>query len=96
MKILIRFHYFFRVAVGPNDLDEGQNERPLTLAFKEPETSELGPVSRHSISTPVLDENDYSPPKSPVRRTLSEPPESHKGQNSIDFKASMIAIVISL
>ena len=52
-----------RSSTGPNDQAEGQtqNERPITLAFKEPETSELGPISRLSVSTPVLDEGDHSP-----------------------------------
>jgi len=78
-------------STGPNDQAEGQtqNERPITLAFQEPETSELGPISRLSVSTPVLDEGDHSPspPKSPVRRTLSEPPEGQGDHVVIDFKA---------
>jgi hypothetical protein len=55
--------YISRSSTGPNDQAEGQtqNERPITLAFQEPETSELGPISRLSVSTPVLDEGDHSP-----------------------------------
>ena len=55
--------FISRSSTGPNDQAEGQtqNERPNTLAFQEPETSELGPISRLSVSTPVLDEGDHSP-----------------------------------
>ena len=70
---------------------------PVVVAFVasndqiEDEATELRPVSRLSVSSPVLDEADYSPSKKAViRRTYSEPPEASEGAENICFNHATV------
>ena len=74
-----RNHHNASVIMPVDDQNQSDVEtRQPSVAFMESGT-ELRPVSRLSVSSPVLDEADYSPSKKckrVIRRTHSEPPES--------------------